>query len=48
LYVKALRRAMSYVGAPDISTLREEVLIKRITGSGLRESHPHDVKVISK
>jgi IMP dehydrogenase len=48
LYTKALRRAMSYVGAPNIKTLRNEVLLKRITSSGLRESHPHDVKVTNK
>jgi IMP dehydrogenase len=46
--VKALRRAMSYVGAPNIATLRNEVLLRRITNSGLRESHPHDVKIINK
>jgi IMP dehydrogenase len=48
LYVKALRRAMSYVGALNIATLRNEVLLRRITNSGLRESHPHDVKIINK
>jgi IMP dehydrogenase len=48
LYTKALRRAMSYVGAPNVKALREEVLLRRITSSGLRESHPHDVKVVSK
>lgn len=42
-YAKALRKAMEYVVAPDIASLREGVLLNRITDAGLRESHPHDL-----
>lgn len=42
-YVKALRKAMEYVGAPDIRALRHETQLWRITNAGLRESRPHDV-----
>lgn len=43
VYVKALRKAMEYVGAPDISYLRDETLLWRITNAGYRESMPHDI-----
>jgi IMP dehydrogenase len=36
---------MGYVGAPDLQQLRERAKFVRITGSGLVESHPHDVDV---
>jgi len=45
-YTKALRKSMSYCGAPNIETHREKTGFWRITNAGLRESHPHDVKVI--
>ncbi len=47
-YIKALRKSMSYVGAPDIKTHRRNSKFWRITNAGLRESHPHDVQVITK
>lgn len=47
-YIKALRKSMSYVGAPNIASHRAKTGFWRITASGLRESHPHDVRVISK
>jgi IMP dehydrogenase len=40
-----LRAAMGYCGAPDIDTLRTKATFIRITPSGLRESHVHDVIV---
>jgi len=40
-----LRAAMGYCGAPDIETLRKKATFIRITPSGLRESHVHDVIV---
>ncbi|HEY0015672.1 MAG TPA: IMP dehydrogenase [Longimicrobium sp.] len=40
-----LRSGMGYLGAPDIETLRREPQFMRITGAGLRESHPHDVTI---
>jgi IMP dehydrogenase len=45
-YVQALRKGMAYVGAKDIQDHRKNTKFIRITGSGLKESHPHDVEVI--
>jgi len=41
--IGGLRAGMGYVGAPDIASLRERARFVRITGSGLKESHAHDV-----
>ncbi len=38
-----LRSGMGLVGAPDLDALRQRARFMRITGAGLRESHPHDV-----
>lgn len=43
--VGGLRAGMGYVGAPDLKTLREEAQFVRMSGAGLRESHPHDVTI---
>jgi IMP dehydrogenase len=43
--VGGLRAGMGYVGAPDIETLRRTARFVRISGAGLRESHPHDVVI---
>ena len=40
-----LRSGMGYAGAADIDELRTRSRLIRITQSGLRESHPHDVAV---
>ncbi len=40
-----LRAAMGYVGAPDIATFQTKARFVRITSSGLRESHAHDVAI---
>jgi IMP dehydrogenase len=42
--VGGLRQAMGYCGAPTIEALQEARFV-RITGAGLRESHPHDVTI---
>ncbi len=42
--VGGLRQAMGYVGAPTIEALKQARFV-RITGAGLRESHPHDVTI---
>jgi IMP dehydrogenase len=47
LCVKALRKSMKYVKAPDIESHRQNTRFRRITNAGLNESHPHDVKVIT-
>ncbi|VAX27170.1 Inosine-5'-monophosphate dehydrogenase / CBS domain [hydrothermal vent metagenome] len=38
-----LRAGMGYCGTPSIDALREYDHFVRITSSGIRESHPHDV-----
>ncbi len=43
--VGGLRASMGYCGAKDISSMRTKTKFIRITNSGLRESHPHDVKI---
>ncbi len=40
-----LRSGMGYCGAPDIETLKASGQFVRITGAGLRESHPHDINI---
>jgi IMP dehydrogenase len=40
-----LRSGMGYLGCPDVDTLRRDPQFMRITGAGLRESHPHDVTI---
>ena len=40
-----LRSGMGYCGAPDIETLKKNGKFVRITGAGLRESHPHDINI---
>jgi IMP dehydrogenase len=43
--VGGLRQAMGYCGAPTIEAMKLEARFVRITGAGLRESHPHDVTI---
>jgi IMP dehydrogenase len=42
--VGGLRQAMGYCGAATIEELKDARFV-RITGAGLRESHPHDVTI---
>ena len=39
-----LRAGMGYVGAANMDALQAAQFV-RITGAGLRESHPHDVQI---
>jgi IMP dehydrogenase len=43
--VGGLRAAMGYVGAASVADLRADARFVRITGAGLRESHPHDIAI---
>ena len=43
--VGGLRQAMGYCGAATVEELKTESRFVRITGAGLRESHPHDVTI---
>ena len=36
---------MGYCGSQDIDSLRLEGQFVRMTGNGLRESHPHNVQI---
>ncbi|QTN01208.1 IMP dehydrogenase [Sediminibacillus dalangtanensis] len=40
-----LRSGMGYCGAGDLEVFRNEARFIRMTGAGLRESHPHDVQI---
>ena len=40
-----LRAGMGYCGCPDIPSLQKNGRFIRITGAGLRESHPHDISI---
>ncbi len=43
--VGGLRQAMGYTGSATIKDMQEKTRFTRITGAGLRESHPHDVVI---
>lgn len=43
-YVGGLRASMGYCGAADIEALQQAQFVK-ITGAGLRESHPHNITI---
>lgn len=40
-----IRSGMGYCGTKDLYDLREKAQFVRMTGAGLRESHPHDVQI---
>ncbi len=43
--VGGLRSGMGYCGTKDLQELRENAQFIKMTGAGLRESHPHDVQI---
>jgi IMP dehydrogenase len=43
--VGGIRSGMGYCGTKDLRDLRENAQFVRMTGAGLRESHPHDVQI---
>ncbi|MFD0896791.1 IMP dehydrogenase [Loigolactobacillus binensis] len=43
--VGGLRAGMGYVGAANLQGLADDAQFVRISGAGLRESHPHDVQI---
>ena len=43
--VGGIRSGMGYCGCADIPTLHENARFVRITGAGLKESHPHDIYI---
>lgn len=40
-----LRAGMGYTGCATIAALHEKAQFVRITGAGLKESHPHDIQI---
>lgn len=40
-----VKAGMGYCGAPTVEYLKENAKFVKITGAGLRESHPHDVQI---
>jgi IMP dehydrogenase len=44
-FAGGLRAAMGYCGTPTIEDLRTNSRFVRISGAGLRESHPHDITI---
>ena len=43
--VGGLRSGMGYTGCATIGELHEKAQFVRITGAGLKESHPHDIQI---
>lgn len=43
--IGGLRAGMGYTGCKNINALHETAKFVRITGAGLRESHPHDIQI---
>lgn len=43
--IGGLRSGMGYCGTKTLDELRNDTEFVRITGAGLRESHPHDVQI---
>ncbi len=43
--VGGIRSGMGYCGCPTISELQERAEFVKITGAGLKESHPHDIYI---
>lgn len=43
--VGGLKAGMGYCGAVDIEALKTDARFVKITGAGLKESHPHDIQI---
>ena len=43
--VGGIRSGMGLCGCKDIPALHEKAQFVRITGAGLKESHPHDIYI---
>ena len=43
--VGGLKSSMGYCGAPTLQHFRDNAQFIRMTGAGLRESHPHNVQI---
>lgn len=45
-FVGGIRYSLGYCGCRTLSELRENAKFVRVSGAGLEEAHPHDIKVI--
>ena len=43
--VGGIKAAMGYAGASDIKDFQEKARFVKITGAGLKESHPHNIMI---
>ena len=43
--IGGLRSGMGYCGTQNLEELRNDTQFIRISGAGLRESHPHDIQI---
>ena len=43
--IGGVQQGMGYCGAADLATLHKTARFVRITGAGLKESHPHDIYI---
>ncbi len=44
-FIGGLRSGMGYCGSKDIPSLKKSSKFVKITGSGIRESHPHNISI---
>lgn len=44
-FVGGIRAGMGYVGAENLDILRAKARFVQVTGAGVKESHPHDVRI---
>lgn len=45
-FAGGLRYALGYCGTRTVAELQQQARFVRVTGAGLREAHPHDVKIM--
>jgi IMP dehydrogenase len=43
--IGGIRSSMGYCGSKDLTTLKDVANFVRITGAGVKESHPHDINI---
>ena len=46
-FIGGIKTGMGYLGAANIQELREKAVFVKITNNGLKESHPHDIRIVS-
>jgi IMP dehydrogenase len=44
-YLGGLKYSLGYCGTRTLKELQEKARFVRVTGAGLREAHPHDIKI---